>query len=489
MERLRRVCHSFEMEPTETLRPAPGRARSEHAAPPPTPSEADSSRRHLGPYELLHRLGAGGMADVWAAVRRGGFGFHQFFAIKMIRADFARRPGFREMFLSEARLASKIRHTNVVQVLDLGEDLDTVYQAMPLVDGDSVAVLVRQLQVLERRLPISAALRMIVDAARGLHAAHEATDASNSPLSIVHLDVSPQNILVGVDGVAKVSDFGIARALAEADADHDTREISGKLAYVAPEQLEGKPLDRRVDVFSLGVVLYELLLGKRLFANNLLPRGGLPPLPPDVPADIAAVARKALATNCRERTPTTEALADELEAVAHRLDIALSAKEVGRLVQEVLGAAFEARRQSLLGEVDPTSVQIGDNATLVATELALPPFVARAPSRRLWVLASVVTLVVVGAAIANAWKHSGTAAPAAAITTVAEAASVARAEPSQAAPHLDSDGAKAETPRATASLAMASPSAPSQSKPPKSKSAPLRPAPQQPKFSRNPYAD
>ncbi len=485
------------MEATETFRPVtPGHERADLDESPSPPASDTSenvgvSRRHLGPYELLHPLGSGGMAEVWAAVRRGGFGFHQFFAIKMIRSDFAKSDAFRRMFLSEARLASKVRHTNVVQVLDLGEDLDTVYQAMPLVDGDSLSVLIKCLKASGRRLPISAALRIVVDAARGLHAAHEATDASNSPLSIVHLDVSPQNILVGVDGVAKVSDFGIARALGEAGGRSDVRELRGKLCYLAPEQLEGAPVDRRADVFSLGVVLYELLLGARLFGNDLSPRKALPPLPADVPPELARIARKALATKSEERTPTTELLADEIEAVAHQLDMVVSAREVGRLVHEVLGAAvLDERRQNLLREVDATLVRTGfgaetDPSIPVPIHISVRPAEPRSRlsrSRRRWALSTLAIVVVLGTAF-SAVSESGTRTG----PDGAPPVTPAQAPPAPAVIPREPDDLAA--PGAPTSDVSPSPTRPAAKATKGRPAAPSKPPHVQPKFSRNPYAD
>ncbi|WP_394848948.1 protein kinase [Pendulispora brunnea] len=323
-------------ERTETFQ-GPNGPRSEDGA--GVPSSMPEPGRTLGPYELVSFLGAGGMAEVWVAVRRGGFGFRQVFAIKMIRPEYAKDAAFRAMFLNEARLASHVRHTNVLPVLDLGEEGETVYQAMPLVEGESVAALVKRLAARTREpLPLGAALRICIDVARGLHAAHEARDEAGHRLELVHRDVSPHNILVGVDGVAKVADFGIAKAFGLAHAGHGEADaIIGKRAYRAPER---GMLDRRADIFSLGVVLWELVTGERLFqgieASAFFSK--TPQVPdvrahrPNISAAIAETVARALAADVSARYPSAEHFADAMERAARADEIDLSSKVVGSLV-------------------------------------------------------------------------------------------------------------------------------------------------------------
>jgi eukaryotic-like serine/threonine-protein kinase len=320
------------------------------------PSAGLARGMRLGGYELVLPIASGGMGRVWVAIRHGEFGFQRAFALKVMREEFAEHPTFRRMFLDEAKIASRIRHSNVVEVIDLGEALGTVFQVMPLVDGDSLAHLLEAFRsssvhdVSDKRAVAPAiAVRIVSDALRGLHAAHELLAEDGRPLGLVHRDVSPQNILVGLDGVAKVADFGIARA---ADTIANDGHIEGKLAYMAPEQLLGEPLDRRSDVFAAGVILWELLTGvrSRQFGKGALAGEDVPDprsLRGDAPPLLGEVAMRALAAHPADRFPTAEAMADALENAARASGIspslpvvaswvsALARERVSRLRQEV----------------------------------------------------------------------------------------------------------------------------------------------------------
>lgn len=201
-----------------------------------------------------HQLGAGGMAEVWEAIRYSEYGFRQRFAVKVIRSEMAQNATFRRMFLEEATIASLVRHTNVVSVFELGASNDTVYPVMPLVEGASLATLLRLSRQVDRDapLPLDIAITIALDAARGLHAAHESTNESGVPLDLVHRDVSPHNILVGRDGISKVANFGIAKALGISSSQTQTGKVKGKRPYLAPEQLTRKrDVDRRTGSFEL----------------------------------------------------------------------------------------------------------------------------------------------------------------------------------------------------------------------------------------------
>jgi serine/threonine-protein kinase len=329
------------------------------------PPDAFALRRgaSLGRYQLLAPVAAGGMAYVWAAARTGDYGFHRLFAIKVMREEIAFDASFRRMFLEEAKLAARIRHTNVVEVLDLGEQAGTVYQVMPLIEGDSLAGLLRSLRARDAsaRVPRAVAVRIVVDALRGLHAAHETLGPNGMPLAIVHRDVSPHNVLVGVDGIAKLADFGVAKATASVLDETETGDVRGKLAYMSPEQLQKRKIDRRSDVFSAGIVLWELLAGERMaptaaslaIANEAIPE----PRARDasVPSMLADVAIRALAPEPHARFATADAMADALESAARAAGLTLSAKEVGSWTASLTTGAL-ARRQ---GEVTEAASTIG----------------------------------------------------------------------------------------------------------------------------------
>jgi len=276
----------------------------------------------LGRYRVLGRIASGGMAEVFAAYSKGEAGFERVVAIKRLAPALTEDEEFVRMFLHEARLAAQVRSANVVQTLDLGRDAEgTPYLVMDLVVGASLARLVEGAARLQSDVPVEVAVSILVDACRGLHEAHEATARDGSPLGIVHRDVSPQNILIGKDGIARVADFGIARAL---DTSHETTrdKMRGKLAYFSPEQASGTPLDRRSDVFSAGIVAWELLTGKRLFRDEhpmrILKRILRDRIPladsvrSDVPPGIAAVVERALQRDPALRYATASQLEEAL---------------------------------------------------------------------------------------------------------------------------------------------------------------------------------
>src|SRR5579883_2045042 len=223
----------------------------------------------LDRYELLCPIASGGMATVWLARLRGKRGFEKLYAIKTIRTELVDDATFQEMFLDEARIASRIQHPNVAQILDLGEQEDVLFIVMEWVDGDSLAKIRKVLSKRKATLPIGVTLRVLADACAGLHAAHELRDENGDPLDLVHRDVSPQNILVSTVGAAKVIDFGIAKAHGRKQGETRTGVVKGKIQYLAPEQVKkGAKVDRRTDVWALGVCLQELVVGKPPYGDD-----------------------------------------------------------------------------------------------------------------------------------------------------------------------------------------------------------------------------
>lgn len=313
----------------------------------------------LGRYELLVPLASGGMAQVWVARLAGEHGFARLVAVKTMRPEHADSDAFRRMFLDEARLAARIVHTNVVEVLDLGEEGEgIVYLAMTLVEGDSVAGLLRaRRKVGARGLPHGIAARMIGDVLAGLHAAHELRDEEGRPLHLVHRDVSPHNVLVGVDGIAKLADFGVAKARSRLADETEAGQVKGKFAYMAPEQLERRTVDRRSDVFSAGVVLWEALTGEKLFGGidliDTIAKVRDTKIPdvrevgPTVPDAVAEVTAKALERDPARRFASATEMGDALERAARDCGVAASAKEVGALVADLCGEDIERRREAV----------------------------------------------------------------------------------------------------------------------------------------------
>ncbi len=223
--------------------------------------------RVVGRYALYNAIAAGGMATVHLGRLLGPVGFSRTVAIKRLHAQFASDPEFVSMFLDEARLAARIRHPNVVPTLDVVATGGELFLVMEYVPGESIARLARTLRENHEALPTRILSAIMAGVLHGLHAAHEAKDERGAPLGIVHRDMSPQNVLVGTDGVARVLDFGVAKAAGRMQT---TREgqIKGKLAYMPPEQLRGAQVGRQSDIYAAGVMLWELVTGQRLFAGD-----------------------------------------------------------------------------------------------------------------------------------------------------------------------------------------------------------------------------
>ncbi len=221
----------------------------------------------LGRYELLLPIARGGMASVWAARVQGARGFEKIFAVKTMLPGLTEDPNAERMFLDEARIASRIRHPNVVEILDLGEQQGLLYLVMEWVDGASLATIMRE-AARHNGIPLNISVKIILDACAGLHAAHELRDENGHLLQVVHRDVSPQNILVDESGVVKIVDFGVAKALGRMSAETADGQIRGKLYFLAPEQVLQKPVDRRTDLFALGTILYQLTTGQHPFRSD-----------------------------------------------------------------------------------------------------------------------------------------------------------------------------------------------------------------------------
>jgi serine/threonine-protein kinase len=278
----------------------------------------------LGKYELLGTLGRGGMGEVLLARQRGPGGFSKTVVIKRLLSHLGADRTRVAQFLNEARLAALISHPNVIQVFDFGEDRDGHYLVMEHVRGHSVRTLLRALQPSNDRVPVGLAVWIVIQALRGLHAAHTLTH-EGAALRIIHRDVTPENVLIGLDGSVKVADFGIARAT-DTNTLTEPGVVKGKLAYLSPDQLQGGPADARTDVYSAAVVLYELLAGRPPFAGATegalvyaILNGAPTPLPslrPEVSAALDAEVQRALRTSPGDRPSSALELAHALGQAA-----------------------------------------------------------------------------------------------------------------------------------------------------------------------------
>ena len=321
---------------------------------PPKPSPLTPGYR-LDRYELLCPIAEGGMASVWVARLKGKHGFEKLVAIKTILPKYASDERFQQMFLDEARIASGIEHTNVAQIMDLGDEHDVLYLVMEWVDGDSVSKLMRAVEKKKSALPYGVVCRILADVCGGLHAAHELKGADGKLLGVVHRDVSPQNILVSTKGVAKLIDFGIAKAKDRLSGETSAGLLKGKVQYMAPEQALGQKVDARADIWAIGSILYHLFAGKpayegenQLATLHLLTSGKPPmPLPPKVPRPVVDVIRRAMNFNPEGRYETSAELQRALEKAMLDAHIATTTADVATYAQSFMAERADARKRAV----------------------------------------------------------------------------------------------------------------------------------------------
>src|ERR1700683_2674883 len=298
----------------------------------------------LGPYELLQRIATGGMAEVYLARRAGPHGFQKIVAVKRILPQLARDPDFTAMFVDEARVCAKLGHPNIVQVFDFGEHNGELYMAMELVDGTTGARLIRAAAAQDEEIPLDVSLHIALSILRGLEYAHNARDEEGRPLSLVHRDVSPGNVLIDRSGAVKLTDFGIARAT-EVEPRTEAGQLKGKLGYMSPEQVVGRTLDARSDLFTLGIVLAELVMLRPLFAGgselDVLMRirdadlTALDRSASRVPDDVRNVLYRALAKDPLLRYPTATAFAEAIEEVVRRRRLQVGPAKLATWVEKL----------------------------------------------------------------------------------------------------------------------------------------------------------
>jgi len=314
---------------------------------------------HIGRYELIARLGAGGMGEVFRARSRGAGGFEKQVVIKRILPHLASDPDFVQRFIEEGKLVVKLRHAGIVQVLDMGEQDGTFFIAMEHVDGKDLAELLRASKASHIALPIPIAVYMLGELLEALDYAHRATDVDGTPLGIIHRDVSPSNVLVSQTGEVKLVDFGIARAT-ERLAATTTGAIRGKYGYMSPQQAAGAELDARSDLFSVGVVAWELLSGARPFdgASDLLTLdrvrfhdpGALATVAPTVPEDLSRWVARLLAKQPEDRFASADEAMRALREHVIESRIMVGARELGEWVTGVVAALpVGLRQQSTAG--------------------------------------------------------------------------------------------------------------------------------------------
>ncbi len=426
--------------------------------------EASASRNHVSgqnvamrKYRLIAELGHGGMADVFLAVAPGPAGFNKLVVIKQLRASLVEDDEFLTMFLDEARLAARLNHPNVIHTYEVGQDEALPYLAMEYLDGQPLHRVLQKLGR-DKGMPLEAHLRILSDALVGLHYAHELCDYDGTPLNVVHRDVTPQNIFVTYEGAIKVVDFGIAKAMNQT-AETRTGVIKGKIAYMSPEQARSEDIDRRSDLFAVGVMLWEAATGRRLWKGmsdvTVLQRlVSSVPLPsarsvnPDVPERLERICMRALAYVPSERYASAAEMQADLENFLERSPGRVNGRDVGKLISERFVKEREAMHTTIdqqlkgvasaswsgsftlpklensltrthfgvLGEETPASGRLfgpssGSGQSLLTGAAAIAPVAPPVPPRRGLRLAAFGALFV--ASVALGWAVVGGRAPSA----------------------------------------------------------------------------
>jgi serine/threonine-protein kinase len=342
----------------------------------PGDSRAAAGGPHfLGRYRVVEEIGMGGMASVHLARMDGPGGFQKWVAIKRIHPHLVEDQTFVNMFVDEARVVARISHPNVATVFELGKHEDTYWIAMEYLHGEPLREVMRRTEELGRPTPPEIACRVIADAAEGLHAAHELRGDNGEKLGLVHRDVTPHNLFVNYDGSTKVVDFGIAKFHSRI-AKTRAGMLKGKLAYMSPEQVAGAAVDRRSDVFALGVVLWELTTGQRLFRMEsdidtlAKVQDCVVPHPSGVmrgyPGDLEAIVMKALARSSRGRYGTAREFSRALQSLLMRRGLFVGADEVSAYMNSIFGDRVRKREAHLrLAAEAAHSLELGATMELV----------------------------------------------------------------------------------------------------------------------------
>jgi len=334
----------------------------------------------VGRYVLYGALASGGMATIHLGRMLGPRGFARTVAVKRLHEQFAHDATFVADLLDEARISARVVHPNVVPTLDVVATEKELLLVMEYVHGESLSRLLRAAVAGNMRVPVNVAITVMASALHGLHAAHDATDEAGAPLNVVHRDISPQNIMVGADGVTRVLDFGIAKAAGRLQ-NTMTGQLKGKLSYMAPEQVSSKPVDRRTDIFAASIVLWELLTSTRLFAGdseastigNLLHRPIEPPSKraPDVPRALDELVLKGLSREPAARHQTAKDMAALLENAVTPATTTQTSEWVARLAGDVL--ADRAKRVREIESATPVAHADGSSVLEVQDLATLSP--------------------------------------------------------------------------------------------------------------------
>lgn len=351
--------------------------------------------RRFGRYTLFDTIGRGGMAEIFLARASTDLGGVRLCVVKQILPHFADHPQFAEMLTFEAKLAAGLNHANIVQVFDLGRADGQLFIAMEYVEGFDLNALLRRCTERKSPLPFEFAIHVIAEMLRGLDYAHRRTDEDGRPLGIVHRDVSPSNVLLSFEGEVKLCDFGIAHANEHvrgvpADA---VEALKGKAGYMSPEHARGEAIDARADVFATGIILWELLAGRRLYRSKspvpLLDQARQADIPPlesrGLPAEalLFDIARRALARDREARYPSSAAMLRDIEEYMAEARLPASALRLGDWMLDQFGREIVTERRALERRASeppfPVTSLVVPKGELPARSSELPPPVSHEP--------------------------------------------------------------------------------------------------------------
>lgn len=370
--------------------------------------------RRFGKYTLIRKLALGGMAEIFLALQKSMAGFEKLIVVKRILPHLAQDRAFIDLLLAEARIAATLNHPNVAHIYDVGEVDGQFYIAMEHIHGEDLRSIVRQMKkVGETAFPLEHALAIVLGCCGGLAYAHERTNLDGNPMDIVHRDVSPQNILVTFTGDVKLVDFGIAKAGRGTMEDTGSGQLKGKVPYMSPEQAQGLPLDGRSDVFSLGIMLFELCTGKRLFrgANEMetlkmIVEGEYPKpraLNPNLQQRLEDIILRALEKDLTKRYQSARDMQAELEDYIRTEQMKVSPLSLGAWMQHLFAEKLASQKHMLaqgkqLAEV--IAAQVAAEEEAAAREAAtLSGVRAKQPSRAPWIAVAVIGLLAAAGAV------------------------------------------------------------------------------------------
>ena len=352
--------------------------------------------KRLGKFDLLARIAKGGMAEIYLARQQGVRGISRLVVVKRILPHLAEEPHFVKMFLEEARVAALIGHPNVVQIFEVGQDQENYFIAMEYIDGPTVAAICRTAHRAGKVVPHQVAAEIVAQACDGLHAAHELRAEGGDLLGLVHRDVSPQNLMLTRQGLVKLLDFGIAKAQ-DSNVKTRTGSIKGKYPYMSPEQCEGRALDRRTDIFSLGIVFFEMVTARRLFkrSTDLMTLKAITeePLPEprdynsDVPSAVAEVIMRSLCRDPTKRYESARRMGQDLRRALDSKEHAATSRALRQYLRVDCATLLDAKdamqqRLRTVPETGPALLDLDQEDSASHSSLAEQPTVAAGPNAR-----------------------------------------------------------------------------------------------------------